>query len=202
MEEQIFPTKVNLINLKKSLSLANVGYDLMERKRKVLIKEVNRLNDEYKSLLREAENLETNAKHTLNLATVADGMPLTAAQAVPVENGVSVTVRSVMGTEIPSADIDPADNPLCYGLSGSGVKLDEAAEQFNELKKVIVRLAGLETAMFRLGEAVDQTVKRSNALGNIVIPKYTSDIKYISESLDEKDREEFARLKVIKKSSN
>ena len=40
--------------------------------------------------------------------------------------------------------------------------------------------------------------KRANALKNIVIPELEETIKFISESLEEKEREEFSRLKVIK----
>ncbi|MEG0453373.1 MAG: V-type ATP synthase subunit D, partial [Coprobacillus sp.] len=42
------------------------------------------------------------------------------------------------------------------------------------------------------------TQKRANALKNVSIPDFERTVKFISEALDEKDREEFSRQKVIK----
>lgn len=57
----------------------------------------------------------------------------------------------------------------------------------------------MEISIYRLAEAIRKTQKRANALQNIVIPGYDSAIRFISEALEEKEREEFSRLKVIKR---
>ena len=49
---------------------------------------------------------------------------------------------------------------------------------------------------------IKKTQKRANALKNIIIPRYTSTVKYITDSLEEKEREDFSRLKVIKAQKN
>ena len=61
-------------------------------------------------------------------------------------------------------------------------------------------LAEIESNVIRLAEAISKTQKRTNALNNIMIPRLSSQIKTISDALDEKDREDFSRLKVIKSS--
>lgn len=198
MAENVFPTKGNLINARKSLALAQVGYDLMERKRKILMGEVAKRTGQLEKMRLDIELLSRDAFFLLRLATVANGLPLTAAQAVPVDDSVEISIRSVMGVEVCEASIAEAELRPYYGLSFTGLRLDEAYEKFNELKMMLVEYAALEGSIARLREAAQKTAKRSNALGNIVIPGFTSQIRFISSSLEEKEREEFARLKVIK----
>ena len=202
MAEQIIPTKGNLMNARRSLALANTGYDLMERKRKVLVREIAAKTREYRSLLLEAEAAYKNAFYKLKFATIADGLPVTPAQSVPLETSVNIVSRSIMGVEVPLAKIEKSEMRHYYGLTDTSLMLDEAYEEFNRFKELIVELASLETTLFKLDEAVSKTVKRSNALGNIVIPKHTADVKFITASLEEKEREEFTRLKVVKKTDS
>ena len=199
MSNNVVPTKGNLMNARRSLELAKVGYDLMERKRKFLLREIAKRTDEYEQTKKEMERLSRDAFYSLRLATIADGLPLTQAQSVPIDESVSVVTRSVMGVEVPEARVQPPERKIYYGLQYTGLQLDDAYSRFLDLKVLAVKAATLETALFRLQEAVVKTGKRSNALGNIVIPKFTSEIKFISDSLEEKEREDFARLKVIKK---
>ena len=56
-----------------------------------------------------------------------------------------------------------------------------------------------ENSVYRLADSIKKTQKRANALKNIMIPRFEETVKFISDALDEKDREEFSRLKVIKK---
>ena len=69
---------------------------------------------------------------------------------------------------------------------------------FNETKKLTVVLAEIENSIYRLAVAIKKTQKRANALKNIIIPKYEAQVRFISNSLEEKEREEFSRQKVIK----
>ena len=61
-----------------------------------------------------------------------------------------------------------------------------------------VVLAEVENSVYRLANTIRKTQKRANALKNISIPRFEKTIKFISESLEEKEREEFSRQKVIK----
>ena len=198
MAENILPTKGNLMNARRSLELAKVGFDLMERKRKFLLREIAKRTEACEQTKKETERLMRDAFYSLRLATIADGLPLTQAQSVPVDESVSVSVRSLMGVEVPEAHIQPTERKIYYGLQYTGLQLDDAYSRFLDLKEMAVKLATQETALFRLQEALVKTGKRSNALGNVVIPKFTSAVKFISDSLEEKEREDFARLKVIK----
>ena len=70
------------------------------------------------------------------------------------------------------------------------------------MKHLTAILAEVENSIYRLATAVKKTQSRANALKNIVIPKFQANAKYISDSLEEKEREEFSRMKVIKLHKN
>ena len=80
--------------------------------------------------------------------------------------------------------------------------MDEATIKYIIAKRLTIVLAEVDTSIYRLAHAIQKTQKRANALRNIVIPNLESDIKTIAESLEEKEREGFIRLKVIKNKKN
>ncbi|MBS5479699.1 MAG: V-type ATP synthase subunit D [Acutalibacteraceae bacterium] len=198
MAEQVFPTKGNLINTKKSLDLARVGFELLDRKRNIIVREMMALIDRAASIQSRIDDGYAKAYLALQRANVAHGICADIAAAVPVENGLSLSSRSVMGVEIPIVKLDPQPVELNYGFVSSSALVDEAYIRFDEVKKLTAELAEVENSVYRLATAVNKTQKRANALKNIIIPRLTSTVKYITDSLEEKEREDFSRLKVIK----
>lgn len=200
MSQNVFPTKNNLINAKKSLKLARTGYDLMDRKRSILVREMMTLIDDAKEISVKIGEVYDDAYKSLERAYIEMGDCGSAASCVPVDNGLSIGERSVMGTSLPTVSHEKTKLKLYYSFASTSASLDEAYEKFNAAKELTVKLAEIENSVCRLADAVKKTRKRTNALGNIMIPKYEKTIKYITEALEEKDREEFSRLKVIKSS--
>lgn len=198
MAEQVFPTKGNLINTKKSLDLARVGFELLDHKRNIIVREMMALIDRAASIQSRIDDGYAKAYLALQRANVAHGICADIAAAVPVENGLSLSSRSVMGVEIPIVKLDPQPVELNYGFVSSSALVDEAYIRFDEVKKLTAELAEVENSVYRLATAVNKTQKRANALKNIIIPRLTSTVKYITDSLEEKEREDFSRLKVIK----
>ncbi len=198
MAEQIFPTKGNLINAKKTLDLARVGFDLLDRKRNILVREMMALIDRAENIQNSIDDCYANAYLALQRANVAHGFCDAIAESVPVENGLSLSSRSVMGVEIPLLTLAERPVTLSYGFQNTSSLVDEAYIQFDRVKKLTVELAEVENSVYRLASAVSKTQKRANALKNIIIPRYTSVVHTITEALEEKEREDFSRLKVIK----
>lgn len=195
------PTKGNLINLKKSLALAENGYELLDRKRNILVREMLRLIDDAESIQNAIDKSYEKAYKALQAANVSLGIiAVQSAASADIDDSLSISYRSVMGVEIPSASIksDSAVLPD-FGLHTSNAFLDEAFINFNRVKVLTVRLAEIENSVYRLANAVKKTRKRANSLKNIVIPDFKTQIKFISDVLEEKEREEFSRLKVIKR---
>ena len=200
MAQQIFPTKANLMNTKKSLELAKLGYDLMDRKRNILVREMMRLIDEAKDVQQQIGEVYAGAYDALKKASLNLGDCSRFAGAIPVDDSVSLDYRSVMGVEVPTLEIHPrATDVRDFGFLATNSDFDEACRRFNEVKTLTVRLAQIENSVYRLADAVKKTQKRSNALNNIMIPRLSETVKYITDALDEKEREDFSRLKVTKR---
>ena len=200
MAEQVFPTKGNLIKTRRQLFQAMIGYELMDRKRNILIREMVSLVDEAKELRSGIDTTYSEAYHALETANVTLGLLGNLAQMFPVENSLGLSVRSVMGVELPklTADIKPVTKPV-YPMGLTNSAFDYAYICFNRVKELTVRLAEVENSIYRLAAAIKKTQKRANALKNIMIPRFKAQVKFITNALDEKEREEFSRQKVIKK---
>ena len=202
MADQVFPTKGNLINTKKSLDLAKVGFELLDRKRNIIVREMMQLIDRAAVIQSQIDSCYAEAYQALQRANVAHGVCDDIAASVPVENGLELTVRSVMGVEIPMVKLDAEPVSLRYGFMSTSSLVDEAYIKFDRVKKLTAELAEVENSVYRLATAVNKTQKRANALKNILIPRLTSTVKFITDSLEEKEREDFSRLKVIKAQKN
>lgn len=103
-----------------------------------------------------------------------------------------------MGTEIPHVKYDEKENNLTYSFSTTSESIDIAREAFREVKDLSIKLSMVENSAYRLASNIKKTQKRANALKNITIPMYTNLVHNINNALEEKEREEFTRLKVIK----
>lgn len=195
---QIFPTKANLMATQKSLSLAKLGYELMDRKRNILVREMMQLVDEAKEVESTINEAYKKAYVSLQKANITLGRCSDYARTVPLDETLKVDYKSVMGVEIPQITLGEQDMKNYYGFDTTNSYLDEAYFNFNEAKKLSVKLVETQTSIYRLADAIKKTQKRANALNNIMIPKFTQTVKFISEALDEKEREDFTRLKVVK----
>lgn len=198
---QIVPTKGNLIATKKSLELAKVGYDLLDKKRNILIQEMMALVNEAEDVQSKIDETYSKAYLALQKANITLGICDEISSAVPEETSLQLSYRSVMGVEIPIVSVnEDFDEPkIPFGLYMSNSALDEAHLAFDAVKRLTTRLAEVENSVYRLADSIKKTQKRANALKNIMIPRFESTVKFISDAIDEKEREDFSRLKVIKR---
>ena len=197
---QTAPTKGNLNAAKRSRALADNGYELMDRKRNILIREIMELMDEAEDLQERIDSTFSEAYASMRLAEISmGGSAQSGANAVPIDDSFSIRFRSVMGVELPIVEMEESAPGLYYGLDSTNSQLDDVYLKFCEVKRLTVELAEVESSVYRLAVAIQKTQKRANALNNIMIPQFTATIKYITEVLEEKEREDFSRLKVIKK---
>ena len=201
MNPNTFPTKGNLILAKNSLALAKLGYGLMDKKRNILIRELMGLIDEAKDIQAEIDTTFTQAYEALQLANIELGINYVQeiGRAVPVENSIAIKARSIMGTEIPLVRYDASSLRPTYAFGDTRQSLDEARMKFEKVKELTIKLSMVENSAYRLASNIKKTQKRANALKNITIPAYETLTKDISNAREEKEREEFTRLKVIKR---
>lgn len=201
MDPNTFPTKGNLIQAKNSLKLATMGYGLMDKKRNILIRELMGLIDEAKGIQSEIDSTFRAAYSALQKANIELGINYVQeiGVSVPVDDRVRIKARSIMGTEIPLVQHEVKPMELTYGFYNTTESLDEARYHFERVKELTIRLSMVENSAYRLANSIKKTQKRANALKNITIPHYQELSRNISNALEEKEREEFTRLKVIKR---
>lgn len=202
MAIQIVPTKGNLLATKKSLSLARTGFELMDRKRNILIREMMALIERANEIQDKIDSTYEEAYAALQMANVTLGICDHIAETVPYDDNLNVAYRSVMGVEIPMVSLERTPPTLNYGLMDTNSMMDNAYLKFREVKYLTAELAEVENSVYRLADNVKKTQKRANALKNIMIPRFEDTVKFITDALEEKDREEFSRLKVIKRQKN
>lgn len=201
MQKNLAPTKGNLMTAKNTLRLSRQGYEMLDKKRNILICEMMTLIEEAKEVEAQIEQTFADAYRALESANLIMGVSHVSnlARSAVLENGVSIDLRSVMGVEIPVVNIDEPHGRPIYSFYGTSSALDEACVKFSSVKRLTVRLTEIENAVYRLAMNIKKTQKRANALENITIPMYENLSKEIQIALEEKDREEHSRLKLIKK---
>ncbi len=199
MSRKVIPTKGNLMRLNARMKLATKGYELMDRKRNILVREMMSILNEVKELRKTITTKFKTAYKALQDANITLGIVSDISKSIPVNDGLSIKYRSVMGVEIPKVTHEAEHIRLTYGFGATNTKFDYAYKTLLELRTMIVTLAEIDNATYRLANAIRKTRKRANALNQIVLPQLTSNIKFIKDTLEEKDREAFSRQKMIKK---
>lgn len=201
MDINIAPTKANLMSAKGILEFSEKGFELLDQKRNVLIREMMGLLDKAKdvqsrinSTFSEAYDALKTANLTMGIANLED-----IAASVPEASEFELLHKSVMGVEIPRIRYNVKEVEPVYSFYQTNTSMDIAFKRFWEVKYLVMELAEVENSVYKLAIEIKRTQKRANALENIQIPKYQEMVKYIQDALDEKDREDFFRLKVVKK---
>jgi V/A-type H+-transporting ATPase subunit D len=200
--ENISPTRINLIQTKKTLNLAESGREVLERKRDILLRELR--NSIYEAERTREELLAALEKAYQNLreANMAKGSETVASVALgsSTEANYLFDYKSIMGVAVPSVEFQgETEVKPDYGFANTSVELDKAFKQFYNVLKLIADLARAEGTTFQIANDVRRTQRRVNALNYVLIPRYRKTAKWIELVLEEKDREEFVRTKIIKR---
>ena len=197
---QTAPTKSNLMAMKKSLALARLGYDLLDRKRNLMMREMMRMIDDVKSIQGDISSAFATAYASLRNAnmTLGQNEVFRIAMSRDTDDDITLRRRSVMGIEIPDVKLTDDIHMPGYGFSSTNPLLDETYIDFMKVRDLVAKAAAIENSVYRLAKAIKQSQKRANALKNIVIPDLEEQIHYITGYLEEKERDEFTTLKVVK----
>ncbi len=197
------PTRMELLNLKRRIQLAKKGHKLLKDKQDALIMEFFTIYDEALQLRRELNEKMGVAFETLTRAQIEAGtLPLReAALAVKPNKEVEIKRRNVMGVSVPLIEAEGFKRKASergYAFVSTSPFVDIAAEKFEEVLDLAVRLAEVEETLKRLAKEIETTKRRVNALEYIIIPRMEATVKFIKQRLDEMERENFFRLKRVK----
>ena len=201
MDTSTLPTKNNLMKIKEKLKLSSQGQELLEKKKIILEMEKEKHK---KNLQEKRENLEKLFNEGINkikITSIDIGLEelKDISEEVDFKQKIDIKYKTVMGVEIPSIIYEKQKQKTMIGLYNTNIQVDEAIEIFTKIKTEIIELAEIENTILRINKAIEKVKKRSNALKDIIIPEEKQQIKIIEGILEEREREEFSRLKVIKK---
>lgn len=196
----IAPTKSAQLALKQQLGVAEEGYDLLEQKRQILVFELMSRLKRAREVERRMKLSLTNAYTALQNATMDVGSVAMDQAMLGVHQGHEVTLTSthLMGLRLPrvTARIEPPGLPI--GVGGTSANSDLAISRFVEILPLLTELAELQNVILRLAAELRKTQRRCNALIKIFIPNYRQTIGYINASLEEREREAFIIVRMIR----
>jgi V/A-type H+/Na+-transporting ATPase subunit D len=204
--EEIRPTRSELLERRAQIGLAEQGKDLLKQKRDALLIEFMSVMDETLRLSAEMEETTHEAQFALALAKAVDGSVAVRSASFATRNEIQIGMSGakIMGVSVPV--VTKRGSPIRsafqrgYSVIGVSSRIDETAEKFEVILDVIIDSADIETRLKRLGEEVQRTNRRVNALEQIFIPQLTQQVRFIRMTLDERAREDLFRLKKVKKS--
>jgi len=197
----VHPTRMELLTLRKRRDIAERGRDLLREKLDALmveffeqVRQISELRERSHTLLREGYTLFSEAQmmHGLrNLEQIAIG--------VEDRYALDAKTRNVIGVTLPDIRVRVAPlRTAPYNLLATSAKLDEATMKMSEALKAIADLSSVEAATRKLAQAIASTKRRVNSLDYVILPRILRSIRYIQMHLEEREREDFFRLKRIK----
>lgn len=197
------PTRSELIILKKRIKLALSGYGLLKKKRDGLILEFFEVLKKAKALRSELANEYSEAKRKMNIARVVetDLKIKSISLALKERPAVELDSKNIMGVIVPKVKGTASERPLLergYGFISGSTKIDEAALGYERVVVKVLLAAEVEVSLRKLLGEIEKTKRKVNALERVTIPRLEKDAYYIRLRLEEIERENFVRLKLIK----
>jgi len=197
----IAPTRSNFLRVQESLEHAQRGYDLLERKRQILVMELMDKMEAARNAQQQVREAMEHAFEALKSAAMASGTERLLREAAGIRDShrLRISTRSVMGVPVPSISFNGGERGFPFGLLAGAGGADQVRERFCDALEPIVELAEIENAVLRLAREIKRTQRRVHALENTFIPDYEETIKFISDSLEEREREELVIMKKVKR---
>lgn len=197
------PTRSNLLRIKQELQFAKEGYEILNRKREVLTTELIAMSHNAEELQTKVWNLLAEAYAAMEKAQLKMGRERVEWAALAANKTVEVQLRfrGIMGVSVPSIESKGAPPEMLYSLGDTTAALDEASAAFAQVTKLIPELSMVLTTVWRLASELRKTQRRVNALQYIFIPEYEETVRFIVSSLEEREREDTFRLKLLKNRS-
>ena len=198
-------TRMELLAHKAQIALASQGRDLLEQKRMALMKEFMRTADTALECTDALQSSAANASQALARTEAMAGAESVRSAALASRAGfrLEVTTSSVMGVRVPHIEQKSASRSFLqrgYSIVGTSITIDETASAFEREVEAIIQLAETELRLVRLGDEIQRTSRRLNALDHFLIPRLEAEHNFIQMALDERERADHFRLKLVKRS--
>jgi V/A-type H+-transporting ATPase subunit D len=200
--KRVVATKIELIKIRRSMQISKMVHKILDDKREVLLKKIDEMIDEankargdiwdpldeiYKAIFHAYLSLGTSTIQSLSSST-------------PPSINVDVHIKRIVDVKIPALEISSKKDvqDLTYGFADTNSSVDQATKLIKNILPGICKAAEYENAIFSLAKELEKTQKLINALEYVIIPQYQEALSFIKSTLEERDREEFVRLKKVK----
>jgi V/A-type H+-transporting ATPase subunit D len=200
--KRVIATKIELIKIRRSMQISKMVHKILDDKREVLLKKIDEMIDEankaradiwdplddiYKAIFHAYLSLGTSTIQSLSSST-------------PPSINVDVHIKRIVDVKIPALEISSKKEVqnLTYGFADTNSSVDQATKLIKNILPGICKAAEYENAIFSLAKELEKTQKLINALEYIIIPQYQEALSFIKSTLEEREREEFVRLKKVK----
>ena len=205
MIENVKPTRMELLRVRRKIELARKGHKLLKEKRDALFNEFFSELEPAREKRKELESELAGAFDSLSIAMAQLGRATVAENALASSGNNSVELeigeRNVMGAVIPTVKAGGFSRNIAergYSITGTSSSLDDSAERFEKALGKTISLAGKEALLERLSLEINRTKRKVNSLEKVTIPRLEETKKYIRQRLEERERETFFMLKKVK----
>lgn len=199
--ENIAPTRMQLLELRKKKALATHGHDLLKEKMDALIIEFYNVLEEVKEAQSESEGVLEEAHSQLELSSLKMGMSKLKEIGFSAPQVISLvaSTRSIMGVKTPKLALKRKElSKPFYGAEFTSITLDTSIVVFRDYLYSVVNLAEKIATLQKLAYEISSTKRRVNALNHIIIPRLTNTARFIDLALEEEERDTFSKMKFIK----
>jgi V/A-type H+-transporting ATPase subunit D len=200
--KQVIATKIELIKIRRSMQISKMVHKILDDKREVLLKKIDEMIDEANKAREDIwDPLDDIYKAIFqSYLTLGNSVIQSLASSTPPSISVDVHIKRIVDVKIPSLEVSTKNKSpnLTYGFSDTNSSLDQATKLIRDILPGICKAAEYENAIFSLAKELEKTQKLINALEYVIIPQYQNALTFIKSTLEEREREEFVRLKKVK----
>jgi len=195
------PTRSSLLEISRNLEFAREGSDLLEQKRQILVIELMSRIESARRLQQQVDEKMSDAYAALREAVLRAGSQAMArtAMAVLLQHKLKLESRPLMGIRIPMVETEHEKPGLELGTADNPALTDAVLRKFNDALETVGQLAEVQTVVFRVARELKKTQRRVNALEKIFLPDYEETLEFIVDSLEERERESFIIMKMLKR---
>ena len=200
----VAPTKSNLLAVKEQLTVSTNGYELLEEKREILVRELMHLVEKVKLLEKDLDKVVGEAYPAFKRMLMVNG----ADQIERISHGIQYDFDikekrvTIGGMGFSSMDVTMPQQELFFSFNGTDANTDATISKLFELLSLLAQMASIRTIVWRLADEVKKTQRRVNALDKMIIPQAKETKAYIESVLEERERENVFVLKALKKKNS
>jgi V/A-type H+-transporting ATPase subunit D len=205
--EQVSPTRTELLTRRAQIRLAEQGAEMLRSKREVLIREFLKELKDFSSEREKMRSAVIKAVQSLLTAIAVDGTETISSVSSATRRPVTVDMkkRNIWGASVVDVTSDYSvrtSESRGYTSYTVSARIDETATAFEQVIEHAIQVAPVEYKLDVLAEHIRKTSRRVNALEQRLLPSLREQIRFIRDTLDQREREDIFRLKRLKRKKN